>query len=385
METNVLEPIVDQSTRLDVTDVAPWFPPVPTIEQSAWSVPVSQASGRRTATEAMNAFGAGLPFRGLLKPVAGLCGVALLERAGLDWRVVTAPVDVAGNRGHRRADGYQALVQTGTGKILAITSDKFKPHQNADILRDIEALAAAGDAEIIFAGALDGGCRVVAVARLNGSFNLPAVGGRRNNNHAGPVDDRTELFVVISGGHEVGTPLKVRGLAFRLWCANGAYFTSQAKSTFTVTHRSGIAQCNSIAATYTSIGEEFGTYGSTAQRLLTVPTNPYLRRLYAAEVVVPGTVAQITSGSVASLDALVVRDEARYGRLLPTLIEAIGTQRGSNGENLWTAYNGVTHWVNHARGRSDTSGVDAALFGAGAVLGQRALTVATQFAEAHRG
>jgi len=352
-----------------------------------------------------------LPFRGLLADVRGLSGTALQDKAELGWKVHTMPVGVIGARETRKADGYQALVRGGDGALLSITSASFKPHQNPEILAGLQSIATAGDAEILYAGALDGGRKVAAIARLNGVFTMPdlrtpqqvALGG-----HAGPVDDTVELYVVLSGGHEVGTPYKLRGMAFRLWCANGAFFTKYALSTYAVTHRQALAgHLDEIRKAYQRIQDEFTDYAEIARRLALTEANQDQQRLFVAELLKPGIVQEVRTRFIAGLGddppdfdiyqavgdslrgqralneiLLANESEPGFARTGATLLDAIVAQQGANGSNLWTAYNGVTHHVNHVRGRSDATGVDAALFGAGATLTERALATAEKFAVA---
>lgn len=352
-------------------------------------------------------FGAKLPFRGLLKDVRGTQNGELLHRAEIDWSTDLNPVNVCGNV----VEGYQALTRSDNGKVLSITSNQFKPHQNSDIMADMQALAAAGDAQICFAGSLDEGRKIVAIAKLEGEFTLPdkrqqkfAWNGHSGNRTAQDGEDKTALFVVISGGHEVGTPFKVRGMAFRKWCGNGAFFTCAAKSTYTRSHRVSIERESAkIAACYASIREEFGDYAFSAGRLQAIAMQREQSRLYVAELLKPGLaetigqrlnaenplkahevweeVAMSLRGRQALNEMLVQSsEEPGFARIGKTLLEAIMNQDGANGDNLWSGYNGITWHVDHKRGRSDESGVEASLFGAGADLKERALTTALRFA-----
>jgi len=364
---------------------------------------------------AVEQFGRALPFRGLLKDVRGLSNGELLSGSNLAWKVHSMPVGAIGKHETRVAEGYQAIVRGDNGAILSITSDQFKPHQNSEIMDEMLAMAAAGNAKVCFAGSLDEGRKVVAIAQLHGEFSLPDTRdhGRAWNGHVGhatPQDgeDKTALFAVISGGHEIGTPFKIRGLAFRKWCGNGAFFTVSAESTFTRSHRKGLTTAEQvrIQRCYESIATEFDTYGATAARLQRVKATREQSRLYVAELLKPGFAAELGAQLGLSdvrpelipgsayialaeqyrgrqvLDQLLKANEdtAGFARSGKHLLDAIVEQDGANGDNLWSAYNGITWYVDHKRGRSDESGVDASLFGAGADLKERALATAVRFA-----
>jgi hypothetical protein len=363
---------------------------------------------------AVRQFGRSIPFRGQLRDVRNVESDRLLGAAGLAWNVHTMPVAAVGKRETRTIPGYQALVRGDNGETLSVTSDKFKAHQNADIMEGIQSLASAGDAKVCYAGPIDDGRKVVAVAQLAGEFTLPNERGRARdwNGHSGnrtPVEgeDQTALFAVISGGHEPGTPMKVRGMAFRKWCGNGAFFTVGAAATFTCTHRVkiGTADMVRLQRTYESIRAQFETYGNDARDMQRREMNLEQSRLYIAELLLLGATDRIAAHLAKSstpltpaqawdavaqdyrgklvIDALVkesvdagVGGFARQGK---QLLDAIVNQDGANGANLWSGYNGVTWHVDHVRGRSAESGVDGALFGAGAALKERALVVARQF------
>jgi hypothetical protein len=285
---------------------------------------------------------------------------------------------------------------------LSITSDSFKPHQNSEIMEDMMAMAEIGDAEIIYAGPLQNGVRVVAIAKLNGEFEMQDKRHQNHtNNHAGVVrNDKTCLFVVISGGHEVGTPFKIRAMAFRLWCMNGAFFTEMAASTYMRSHRAPLNRERAkIQRCYESIRTEFDAYKLTAAKLQAVEMQKEQTRLYVAELLKPGISVEIgakldikspadvwkeVADSLRGRNAL--NDMIRESESTPgfkrsgnNLLDAIVNQEGANGDNLWTAYNGVTWYVDHKRGRNEETGTDASLFGAGAALKEQALSTAMKF------
>lgn len=334
-----------------------------------------------------------LPFRGLLPDVRNSTNIQ--HDAGLDWTVVSRPVQVVGKYENRVAPGYQALVRNDPkdslteyhGTTLDIVSDRFKPHQNSEILADMTELAAAGEAEILYAGSLDEGRKVVAIAKLEGSFDL-----------GGSFPDHNALFAVISGGHKVGTPFKLKSMAFRLVCLNGSFFTKSGSATFTVSHRTGLrGELMHVRSTFEAIKREFSRYGETADRLRQTPMDREQSRLLVAEILRPGTAAELGRrlgenplqaheiwGEVAdslrgrvTLSEMLKESETRQDKVL---LEAIETQAGAAGENLWNGFNGITWHVDHQRGASQETGVNGALFGQGASLKERALEVAKGFA-----
>jgi hypothetical protein len=342
-----------------------------------------------------------LPFRDQLKDVSSVPDSEVHKVAGLDWRAVPMKVGIIGRTETREAKGYQGIVRSDNAELLSITSDSFKIHQNNQIIGDMAAMAQAGGAKIALAGPIDGGRRIASVVRLDGSFGLP--NKRPVNTHAGPVDDTTELFAVISGGHEVGTPYKIRGIAMRLWCANGAYMSEASNATLTLTHRLAITAdvLRRVALTFDAIRRQFEQYADVAGQLAGVDANEQQNRLYVAELLQAGSSRKVAEklglpdarpdqvwAELADeirgrrvMDALIREsDKLNASRKAGALLEAIMQQDGRNGDTLWNTYNGVTWHVDHVQGRTDESGVDSALFGEGALLKERALDVARGFA-----
>lgn len=349
-----------------------------------------------------------VPFRGQLKMVRGYAGDALLERAKLNWTVSGHTPVVNGTP----ATDYKAIVRDDTGDTLAIAGKGFQFHQNTDLLSTISDMVNVGDAEMLYAGPVDDGRKVVAVARLAGEFELPNTQSAAQlarqatiGNHAGVVTDRTQCLVVITGGHKPGSPFTMRGMGFRLWCLNGAYYSTAANARFRLTHRSKITDTTraNLASVYESIREQFAVYGRDAQRLQATEASREQTRLYVAELLMPGMVAKVQerlaiAGTATPADVYTEVAQAARGREVinglirenkdapgfarqgKALLDAIVNQVGGNGDNLWNAYNGVTYHVDHVAGRNAESGINSAMFGRGSQVKERALVVARQFA-----
>lgn len=401
--------------------------------------PISDAALRHVETAAQevaktaNQFGNRLAFRGLLKDVRGLKNGALLAKAGMDWETLALPVlrgalpiekateiETGGEAYKTHQSLYKAgmipkvfaLTRSDTGGHLAITSDKFMTHQNPEIIKGLHELAEVGGAEILFAGCVDDGRKVVAIACLEGEFTLPdkSQQNKATNDHSGNVregtGDKTHCFIVLSGGHEQGTPFRIRGMAWRLWCMNGVYFLAKAKTSYSRSHQGklGKNEEEAIKATYAGIREEFAKYGEEAQKLQETEAEKDQQRLFVAELIAPGITTEIekelgpkgrtynftrneiwkkmqeNAGKKVLNEAIKAHEkEAGFALLGKQLLRSIEEQDGANGSNLWTAYNGITWHVDHMRGRTNESGVDAALFGAGARLKERALVTAQGF------
>ena len=86
------------------------------------------------------------------------------------------------------------------------------------------------------------------------------------------------------------------------------------------------------------------------------------------------------------LDVLQVPDDAeKPPRALSNIIELFESGRGQDNPKVrgtyWAAFNGITEWVDHERGRDGTR-LAAAWYGEGRRIKNRALTLATEMAQA---
>ncbi len=86
------------------------------------------------------------------------------------------------------------------------------------------------------------------------------------------------------------------------------------------------------------------------------------------------------------LDVLQVPDDAeKPPRALPRILELFEGGRGQDNPaiqgSLWAAYNGITQWVDHERGR-DVTRLEAAWYGEGRRIKQKGLEVAIELAKA---
>ena len=95
------------------------------------------------------------------------------QAAGLDWQVERVPLIYAHSDNHRES-GHYALIRTSDGQFLdAVKSNRWKPVQNQQAFEFFDRFVRAGEMTMEVAGALSGGRRVFALARLKDGFRPP--------------------------------------------------------------------------------------------------------------------------------------------------------------------------------------------------------------------
>lgn len=342
------------------------------------------------------------PFRGLGVDVAGLDVDAAVKKSGLDWKAAALPVAIHGRTEYRKAPGYQGVIRCDTGALLDITSDKFKIHQNRDTVGLFHEMAKEGELELHTMGELDGGAEIFAVARAKGEFTMNVGGHNRPfNGHAGAAvnnEDKTQLHFIMRGGHRPGTPTTLIAIATRLWCMNGVRFTEKAIANFRLTHRNEMTSwCKErIKEVVAAAISEFSTYEGKARRMLATQMTQAQTELYVLDLIQPeistkirASVPDHQSTGRALLDRILSADESRhlftpvirgeYNRGTKSILDEVVNQPGAVPGTVWNAFNAVTYYVDHVRGRNADSGVRAAIFGDGDRLKKGALDLAVEF------
>lgn len=353
-------------------------------------------------------------FRGLAKKVDGSLPVdGILEQAGLNWETVPMPMLIQGRK-ETRPSRYMSLVRSDNGHELAVATNSYTQHQNAELFGVFQQVAGETGLQIERVGCLDEGRRVFATADCKASFSLPTgpdwqAHMQQDPEHGWAKDDTTRLIMVMSSGHEPGMATSFSLWAERLICLNGAKI-SEDIGYLRVVHSTRLTPAH-IARLRTSLEAarmRFETYEQKARRLLGTSmtreeTTAYVVELLQpqllreavekAVVVVPDAVRQqpVENDRDAGkriLELLMSRDSRlldpdQFSRPVKHVLEAIEDQPGAAmaPETAWNAYNGVTYYVDHVAGRRVDSAVESSLYGNGALLKSQALDLAVEYSQ----
>jgi len=248
--------------------------------------------------------------------------------------------------------------------------------------------------------------------------------------------DRTELHGIMGSGHVPGISFTFDGWAERLVCLNGAKISRSAKSRFSMRHVLEFDRNaeNRLHECIREIKREFSRYQESAERLRSAVWTPEATRAFACELLAPqffrealerglgtgvhpslvGAARQYSldevlqkTGRYLQMDAIssepsprsyslddvlnqMDRNEKRetekavkITRPATRVLELVNAQPGADlaEGTAWNAYNAVTYYVDHERGRGESSAVESSLFGEGAGLKQDALELALAYSE----
>jgi len=268
-----------------------------------------------------------------------------IRLAGLDWTVESCPVfDGEGSE----IDGWKAQTRSDNGRVLGVTRAQFKPLQNHEAFAFFDYFLCDGDCSLESAGALQDGKTVWILAKINVEADVSP-------------GDRIDPYFLLSNGHAGNLKLRTDMVNVRVVCNNtlsAALGDSGASIAFM--HRSKVV--DSLMAVRETV--------DLAKRSFALSIEDF-RILKARGLDVEGFRKYVQE--------VFESEENKVPRCFEELERSFdGGGPGSDlaGHTLWGAYNAVTDWIDHRRGRSDETRLQASWFGVGSELRERAMAVA---------
>lgn len=291
--------------------------------------------------------------------------VEALVMAGLDWIVDLQPIYRLLSDGTPVKVPGAATVRTKDNTTLGVVGEDYRVVQNGDAFRPLQSLIDSGYMKIATAGSLRKGARVYMSCKLNAEAAEVFPG------------DLVEGYFLAYAGHDGRTRLSYKHTATRVVCANTLGIASRgddskdegySKSGIFFNHNSGInKQIEILQEQFGKMAGEFKSavemYRSMGRRQM--DPVPFFEKLLGIE---ERRIAALAAGE----------EESGRGRFtMQKLLEAYETQPGKEfaAGTGWQAYNAVTYWVDHQRGR-DENRKDNSLFGIGARIKNEALQLA---------
>lgn len=309
--------------------------------------------------ETMAYFGQ-VPWHGLGTPLADGDRAdwrAACVKAGLDWDAELVPLVTADRS--ERVD-HVAVRRATNGRVLGVVGPRHTVLQNRDAFGWFQPFLDAGEAALETAGSLRAGSRVWVLAKLNRDPLVIAPG------------DEVEKFLLLSHSHDGTLAVRCGFTPVRVVCANSLAMAhgADASKLIRVRHTGDvIASLAAVRAVMNTADAEFEATATQYRLLARKPISvadlkKYVRRvLRIDDDPAPSTRAKNIVGQIVGLA------EAGRGNDLPSVRST-----------YWSAYNGVTEWLAHARGRSEGTRLNSLWFGDGAEVNRHALDVALDMA-----
>ncbi|HEX6824771.1 MAG TPA: DUF932 domain-containing protein [Nitrospiraceae bacterium] len=307
---------------------------------------------------------------------------AIMEAAGMNWKTIQMPLFVHGKTENRMIPGsvanYRSDGQNENGGFLAVVSESYKIHQNAEMVANMCDWASAGSMTITRAGTFDGGTRIWAesVAKVEGQVKK---------------GDLVSLRLLLRSGHDGATASTITANAMRLVCSNGAT-VSVAGGRARSSHRSRWTefQSNKARAFVEAAARAFYAHLTEVGKLYETPSNRAINLLYMASVLkpdmIPAIVSKLKNPNGTTLDSILESLDATVAHLngdllnqilehqsSASLVESMIRNSGSRAlseaiiahdsqpgrefsrDTLADGYNALTFMASHRRGSTEAS------------------------------
>lgn len=312
-------------------------------------------------------------------------------KGGLTWSISKQQLSFVNGKGEREDCDRVAIVRDDTGAVLGTAGGNWECYQNTEI-RDsyLQPMVDSGLVKLETMGSLFGGKKVWALARVTGATKEIGKG------------DPVNLFVLAAQGHDGTMGLFLGGTAVRVVCNNTLQASLSGGGQLRVRHTKNMrdtvtAVRDAIMSSIDKFDETCGLFGALASRdYNNAQLTTYLNTLFPKNRTQEDIKAQAQADGVADFASLMAkpyvdrrsaddvftqRAQAVASRAHDRILEILAGQDG--GQQMegvkgtaWGAYNAVTHFLTHERGRSLDSRMSALAFGGSAGIGAKALSVA---------
>lgn len=320
--------------------------------------------------------GGAVPWHGLGQTVKkNASREAWLKAAGYLWSILQAPVQyeavLTGKKKPVLAQDSQSFVnyRSDTGAPLGVVSDGYKIVQPQDIFQALWNWAEAGGLKPESAGVLRGGKRFFVLAKNGGTIEIKK-------------GDKTQSYCLLATSADGTLATRAQWTAIRVVCANTlalATGNGKGKAEYKCTHRSVWNPDDAAEALgVKQAREDWDAFAAKLTKLAQVRAPEKEVTQYFSDLLRPPK----ESGIVLDLPAAREKVPVRAIRGLDELELSYRNAPGAVPGTWYGALQGVTHFVDHARGKDVGRRLDSALFAQGAELKQRAFEVACQHAGA---
>lgn len=322
-----------------------------------------------------------------------------LRTAGLDWVVQRRSLAMRDGKGQGlltdSLKGFRAIVRADTDEVFQVAADRYHPIQNQQIVEFFAEYCAAGNATLETLIGLEGGRKIVALAKLTGADST--------------IGESDELrgYMMLATSHDgslrtIGMPTQVRVVCWNTLQA--ALSDAKRETTFRLKHSAKWSESTAVKAKQIMgmAVEQIQETNELARELSQVSIDgagrlEYVYRLTQGESAidqiladtVPGDSVAASTGSI--LDSIVgshersaVPTEDKLNRAGKAILEAIVSSPGSDlpsaKDTLWGAVNGATWYADHEYGRTQDTRLSSTWFGPAARLKQQAVEIARDMA-----
>ncbi len=319
------------------------------------------------------AFIGDVPWHGLgVEVPEGISPEELLNEAGLNWkinkqRMWTGTGLVPDMKTLLPVSEYFALVRDIDDYVLGICGKGYVPFQNSEVFKFFERYCSAGKLRMNTAGSLQHGRMVWALAKVNG-FVL----GK---------DDLIDGYLLLCQPHIWGKALIIMYTSVRVVCMNTLNMAlNTGGEKWHVPHIKAFDQeiIESIGSAIGLADERMKEYKDKVIFLSTVKAERAQVLEYVSDLFQPELLQTITPMNPV-ISHLELKKAA--GGAFSSVYNAPGSALKSAQGTWWGAFNGVTYYLDHLKGRDRDLALQSNWFGKDARIKNRALELAVNYAK----
>lgn len=313
---------------------------------------------------------------------------AFLKEAEMDWDAEKRQLKRVARVTHLGDDGMVSftddvidanaweVVRSSDQKVLAdMVGERYTILQNRQAFAWFQPWLDAREAALHTGGALFGGSRIWALAKLNRDPMEIAAG------------DIVEKYVLLSHSHDGSLAIRVGFTPIRVVCWNtlSMAHSADASKLIRLKHSKNVhANLDNLRDVMNLVNAEFEATAEQYRALQRKSINQADLRKYVKEVFeVKAEDTAIWTGKERSKELKAIVSE-RQKNILDEVIALCEAGKGNTLSSvkgtMWTAYNGITEYLSYVNGRNEDNRLNSLWFGQNATLNKRALEVAVTMA-----
>jgi len=282
-----------------------------------------------------------------------------IEQSGLNWEVGTKDlVTVDGQEVPARA-----TYRKSDNSILGVVGPRYVPLQNKDAFEWFQPFVDAGECSLHTGGSLSDGQKVWVLAQLNRDPSTVVAG------------DEVHKFILLSNSHDGTTAIRVGYTPIRVVCVNTLAFAHNHADSklLRIRHtRSAQGKLDNVRDIMDNINAQFE---ATAEQYRFLASRDFNQRDVQKYVKV-----------LLGIDKKPEEDiKTRTRKIMDEILGTIeGPKQSMPGVRgtWWAAYNGFNEYLNYTKGRNTNNRLESLWFGQNGTDNNKALNLATEFANA---
>ncbi|NBW70834.1 MAG: DUF932 domain-containing protein [Bacteroidetes bacterium] len=282
-----------------------------------------------------------------------------IEASGLNWEV--------GTKDLLTVDGQEvparATYRKSDNSILGVVGPRYVPLQNKDAFEWFQPFVDAGECSLHTGGSLSNGQKVWVLAQLNRDPSEIVSG------------DEVQKFILLSNSHDGTTAIRVGYTPIRVVCVNTLAFAHNHADSklLRIRHtQSAQGKLDNVRDIMDNINAQFE---ATAEQYRFLASRDFNQRDVQRYVKV-----------LLGIDKKPEEDiKTRTRKIMDEILGTIeGPKQSMPGVRgtWWAAYNGFNEYLNYTKGRNTNNRLESLWFGQNGTDNNKALNLATEFANA---